>query len=156
MISCYTPEQPSSYSLADVTESLPLSPSVSLRLTLDSCSDKPSRKLRQERSRSRSLLYDLRDFCLFFKKKKNPFASRSSLLQARPPPPIPDEQRFSVFIAYSDYTSLRLPYLFISMEPTPNYTHQRWRLGEEEEEEEEEEGGAGFGCSFKRHSASCC
>ena len=92
--------------------------------------------------------------CFFKKKKKNPFASCSSLFKAPPPPPpIPDERRFSVFIAYSDYTSLRLPYLFMSMEPTPNYTHQRWRL---EEEEEEEEGGAGFGCSFKRHSASCC
>ena len=31
---------------------------------------------------------------------------------------------FSVFIAHDDYTSLRLPYLFISTQPTPNYAHQ--------------------------------
>lgn len=66
MISCYTPEQPSSYSLVDVTESLPLSPSVSLCLTLDSCRDhKPSCKLQRKRSISRSLLMTYETFVFF-------------------------------------------------------------------------------------------
>lgn len=85
--------------------------------------------LMQIRSRERFVFSGLDYTSLSFP----PTANSSSLFQA--PNPLPSTSWFvslSVFIAYDDYTSLSLPYLFITMEPTPNYTHQRWGVEEGE------------------------
>lgn len=135
MISCYSLEQPTSYSLVDVADSLPLSPSVSLWLSL--------RRHRTVAGTRTSVLIRMRkiaevSLCSFKTCHKRVSLFFRTVLSffffcpfplLKGPPPLSDQCSFSVFIAHNDYTSLRLPYLFISMEPTPNYTHQRWGSG---------------------------
>lgn len=149
MVSCYSPKQPTSYSLVDVTDSLglafPLPASVLTGTKITGANESKSK-------RSSSFLKKLLLSSLYFWMAVSLFFVFSSnckrFFVLTPPPPSLPAFCYSIFITRDDYTSLSRPYLFISTEPTPNYAHQSWRGGVE--------GGTGFGLSFKCHQTSCC
>lgn len=122
MISCYSLEQPSSYSLVDVTDSLSLL-SLSACLHLTAVGAQAFMQIGKTKMQ-KSLFSHFNS--LFF---RTLHLYKPLVFCFKGPPLLPDLVFLLSFIAYN-YTSLRLPYLFISMEPTPSYTHQRWRVEE--------------------------